>query len=297
MNKAVRKAVIPVAGLGTRFLPVTKTVPKELLPLVDKPILMFIFEEAMRAGIEEIVLVQGRGKSAIEDFFDISHELELNLKNAGKEDLLREVRELRSKIRVVSVRQQQPLGLGHAVLTAQPAIGDEPFAVMLGDEIMLPPKGDAASSGIGQLCEVFAQSKKSTVAVMKVDRSEVSKYGIIAHTSEVGGRYTVSHVVEKPATHEAPSDLALPGRYVFEAKIFDYLKDTKTGKNGEIQLTDAMTELAKRDGLLAMQVKGRRFDAGDKLGFLQANVEIGLEHPQIGSEFRNYLKNLVGTWR
>jgi UTP--glucose-1-phosphate uridylyltransferase len=292
-KSAVRKVVIPVAGLGTRFLPATKSVPKELLPLVDKPILMFVFEEALRAGIEEVILIQGRGKSAIEDFFDISHELEANLEKAGKLDLLEGLNALRAKMKVISIRQHEALGLGHAVLCAKPAVGDEPFAVMLGDEIMLSVPG--ADSGIGQLCELYEKTGLSSVAVMEVKDADVSKYGIVAVEEKKNDVWKVTSVVEKPSLATAPSRLALPGRYVFDASIFQALEKTKPGKNGEIQLTDAMTDVAKGKGLLATQVKARRFDAGDKLGFLQANVEIALEHPQLGKQFKDYLKTLVGN--
>jgi UTP--glucose-1-phosphate uridylyltransferase len=288
----IKKAVIPAAGLGIRFLPVTKAVPKELLPIVDKPILLFIVEEAFKAGIEEIVLIQGRGKEAIVNFFDTSFELEETLEKSGRLHLLKDVEEIRSKVKIVTIRQQKALGLGHAVLTARPVIGDEAFAVLLGDEIHIAKPGQP--SAIGQLCELFEKSRLSAVAVMPVPDEEVSRYGIVAAERQKENLWKVLDVIEKPSLQEAPSRLALPGRYVFDAKIFDYLEKAKPGKNGEIQLTDSMSELAKSHGMLATQVKGRRFDAGDKLGFLKANVEVGLEHSDFGAEFKRYLKDLVG---
>jgi UTP--glucose-1-phosphate uridylyltransferase len=292
MSTRIKKAVIPIAGLGTRFLPVTKTVPKELLPIVDKPILLFIVEEAYRAGIEEIVLIQGRGKEAIPNFFDTSFELEDVLEKSGRMHLLKDVVELRSKIKFVTVRQQKALGLGHAIFTAQVVVDKDPFAVMLGDEVMLSAPGQP--SAISQLCQLYTETKKSAVAVMPVSDADVSKYGIIAANKLKENLWEVTNVVEKPSTAEAPSRLALPGRYVFDAKIFDYLADAKPGKNGEIQLTDSMSLLAKSHGMVATQVQARRFDTGDKLGFLKANVEVGLEHPDCGEQFKRYLKDLVG---
>jgi len=288
----VKKAVIPIAGLGTRFLPVTKTVPKELLPIVDKPILLFIAEEAYRAGIEEIVLVQGRGKGAIPDFFDTSFELEEALERTGRMHLLKDVVEIRSNVKFVTVRQQKALGLGHAIFTAKVVIEKDPFAVLLGDEVLLTPSGQP--SAIGQLCQLFTEIKKSAVAVMPVSDADVSKYGIIAAEKQKENLWNVLDVVEKPNLSEAPSRLALPGRYVFDAKIFDYLANAKPGKNGEIQLTDSMSLLAKNHGMVATQVSARRYDTGDKLGFLKANVEVGLEHPDFGADFKKYLIDLAG---
>lgn len=292
MSAKVKKAVIPIAGLGTRFLPVTKTVPKELLPIVEKPILLFIVEEAYRAGIEEIILVQGRNKEAIPNFFDTSFELEEKLKQSGRMDLLKDVVELRTKMKFVVIHQQQALGLGHAVLTAKVVVANDPFAVLLGDEMMLTKPEQ--SSAIGQLCELYEQTGKSAVAVMPVADSEVSKYGIVAAEQQKPNLWNVLDVIEKPSPSEAPSRLALPGRYVFEPQIFDYLEKAKPGKNGEIQLTDSMSGLAKSRGMVAMQVQARRYDTGDKLGFLKANVEVGLEHPDFGGEFKRYLQDLVG---
>lgn len=288
----IRKAVIPVAGLGTRFLPVTKTVPKELLPIVDKPILLYNVEEIVAAGIEELILVSGRGKTAIEDFFDTSYELEDTLAKSGKSGWLKHLREITAKLKVVSIRQGSALGLGHAILTAQPAVGDEPFAVLLGDELMISHRGQA--SGIGQLIDVFTETKMSAVAVMEVEDSEVGKYGIVDVTEKAPRLWSVNDVVEKPAPGKAPSRLALPGRYVFDNEIFNCLREVKPGRNGELQLTDGMALLAKRKGLLATTLDVTRYDAGDKLGYLMANVELGLDHPEIGAAFQSYLKNKFG---
>lgn len=291
----VRKAVIPVAGLGTRFLPVTKSVPKELLPLVDTPILLYIVDEVVRAGIEEIVMIQGRGKSAILDFFDCSVELEETLKRLGRNEILSYLEKIRSQVKICSIRQQKALGLGHAVLTARTVIEDEPFAVLLGDELMLPAAEN--DSAIGQLCDLYYDTKKSCVAVMEVPETDVSKYGIIEAESERENLWKISNVIEKPSLREAPSRLALPGRYVFDSAIFDYLEKAKPGKNGEIQLTDSMALLAKSHGLYGMKVKAKRYDAGDKLGFMKANVEVALEHKEIGPAFKSYLEGLVRGWK
>ena len=291
MSTTVKKAVIPAAGLGTRFLPATKTVPKELFPLVDRPILLYIVEEAVRAGIEDIVIVAGRGKTAIEDFFDTSYELEDKLAKAGKEDLLKEIQRIKSLANIISIRQQEAGGLGHAVLASQPVIGDQAFAVLLGDEITYTPKDQTTVTG--QLTKCYQETGISTVAVIEVAEEDVHKYGIIKYLSENQGLYQVDSVIEKPPLAKAPSRLALPGRYVFDSAIFDYLKNVKPGVIGEIQLTDGMTMLAQNQGLQATQVTARRFDAGDKLGYLQANIELGLEHPELGERLRQYLKQLA----
>jgi UTP--glucose-1-phosphate uridylyltransferase len=290
----IRKAVIPAAGLGTRFLPATKTVPKELLPIVDKPTLLYNVEEIVAAGITELVIVAGRGKTAIEDFFDISYEVEDVLEKAGKSDILKSYRQLRDQITVISVRQHKALGLGHAVLCAEPVVGKEPFAVLLGDEIMVHPPNSNKPSGIAQLTRITEETGASAVAVIEVPKSEVSKYGIIEAEPKGQNLWTVKGVVEKPSIEQAPSQLALPGRYVFTADIFDILKKTKPGRGGEIQLSDAMNTLAKSKGLLATVIDARRFDAGDKLGFLKANVELALEHPELGKPFRQYLEERFG---
>lgn len=288
----IRKAVIPAAGLGTRFLPATKTIPKEMLPIVDKPTLLYIMEELVAADIFEVVLIAGRGKSAIEDFFDTSYELEDTLEKAGRSELLKPFHEIAKRLTVVSIRQHVAMGLGHAVLSSEAAIGKEPFAVLLGDEVMIQKPG--LPSGIAQLARKYEETGTSTVAVMEVAEKDVNKYGIVKVTPKGENLWTVHDVIEKPAPADAPSRLALPGRYAFDGAIFDDLRQTKPGRGGEIQLTDAMTSLAKRKGMLATTIDARRFDAGDKLGFLMANVELGLEHPQIGAAFEKYLKERFG---
>lgn len=285
----LRKAVIPAAGLGTRFLPATKTVPKELLPIVDTPILLHVVKEAIQAGIEDIIIIAGRNKSAIEDFFDRSYELEDTLHKTGKTELLSIVKEIQEMVQIISIRQKEAKGLGHAVYTAKPIVGNEPFAVLLGDEIMIT--GDKRSV-TGQLADAYDETKLSTVAVMDVPETDVNKYGIVDVDSSDKKLMKVSNVVEKPNVGDAPSQLALPGRYVFNASLFTSLENLPPGKNNEIQLTDAMTEIAQKEGLYATRFEARRYDAGDKFGYLQANIEMGLEHPQISEQLRNYLKNL-----
>lgn len=295
----VTKAVIPTAGLGTRFLPATKSVPKELLPIVDRPTLLYIIDECIEAGIEDIVLVTGRGKYAIEDFFDRSYELEDTLEQHGKMELLKDVLRIRGKVNLISIRQGDPKGLGHAVLSAKPAVGREPFAVLLGDELMIDSPGTTR-----QLVDLFDERSTSAVAVMEVEKAEVIKYGIADVVPFAGPAssnpraagtqvFEVRGVVEKPSVDKAPSRWALPGRYVFDSVIFDHIRDTPAGKGGEIQLTDAIQKLAQARKLLATTFTCRRFDAGDKLGFLQANVEMALEHPQLADPFHNYILSLA----
>lgn len=289
----VRKAIIPAAGLGTRFLPATKTIPKEMLPIVDRPIILFIVEEAARSGIEDIVLIAGRNKTSIEDFFDVSYELEDKLEREGKHAWLESLKRIRSMANVISIRQKQPLGLGHAVLCGRPIVGNEPFAVLLGDEIMISKADEPTTTEA--LTKNYVSSGMSTVAIMEVAESEVSKYGIVDGEFEKDGLLRIRSVVEKPSPSQTRSRWALPGRYVFSPQIFEYLQETKPGKNGEIQLTDAMTRLAQGPGLMGSGFGAKRFDAGDKLGFLQANIELALENPELASELRGYLKSLVKT--
>jgi UTP--glucose-1-phosphate uridylyltransferase len=285
----IKKAVIPAAGLGTRFLPATKTVPKELLPIVDTPILLHVVKEAIEAGVEDVVIIAGRNKTAIEDFFDRSYELEDTLVKTGKEDLLELVRDIQSMVEIISIRQKEAKGLGHAVYTAKPIVGKEPFAVLLGDEIMVKTQDKNVTA---QLLESYKGTEKSTVAVMEVPKQDVSKYGIVAVENSGEKIMKVRSVIEKPNPDQSPSQWALPGRYIFNASIFDSLKNLPPGKNGEIQLTDAMTEVAQTEGLYATEFVAQRYDAGDKLGYLQANIELGLKHPQIGPSLKAYLKNL-----
>jgi UTP--glucose-1-phosphate uridylyltransferase len=286
-SRKVRKAIIPAAGLGTRFLPATKTVPKEMLTIVDAPIILFVVEEAVRAGIEDIVLIAGRGKTAIEDYFDISYELESKLAHDNKLFLLDRLVRIRERTNIISIRQKQPLGLGHAVLCGKPVVGDEPFAVLLGDEIMIANENQPTVTQ--QLTQIYEKTGKSAVAVMEVPPSEVSKYGIIDGQAQADGTFIVKNVIEKPKVDVAPSRWALPGRYVFSAKILDFLSETKPGVNGEIQLTDAMVRLAQSEGLLASKFVSERFDAGDKFGYLQANMVLALRSPELGSAMREYI--------
>jgi UTP--glucose-1-phosphate uridylyltransferase len=277
----VRKAVFPAAGLGTRFLPATKAQPKEMLPLVDKPIIQYVIEEAVAAGITQIIIVTGRGKNAIEDHFDVSYELEKLLEERGKTELLDEVRAISNMISVSYVRQKETLGLGHAVLVAKDLVGDEPFAVMLGDDII-----DAAVPCMRQMVEVFEEHE--------VPRDEISAYGVIAGTADPGNDrlFRVTDMVEKPKKEEAPSDLAIIGRYILTPDIFEILEKTPRDKGGEIQLTNGIRVLGERRPVYAYRFEGRRHDAGNKLGFLKATVEFALKRDDLGGPFREYLKSL-----
>lgn len=286
----VRKAVIPAAGWGTRFLPATKASPKEMLPLVDKPLIQYTVEEAVASGIEDIIVVTGRGKRAIEDHFDRSVELEETLKGAGKSQILHQIQQISNLANFCYVRQSEQLGLGHAVLCAQHLIGDEPFAVILGDEII-----DAHVPALGQLIHVYKKRHGAVVGVQDVPKSDVSRYGIVSPKRLAHGLHRVEGLVEKPSPTDAPSTLAVIGRYVLPPEIFPILRRTRPGKNGEIQLTDALKELAKKSPMYALEVEGQRHDAGDKLGFLIATVEFALKNPALGAEFRDYLSTRMRT--
>ena len=294
MNK-VKKAIIPAAGLGTRFLPATKTVPKEMLTIVDAPIILYVVEEAIDAGVEDIVFIQGRGKTAIEDFFDISYELEDRLQKDGKIHLLERVRRVREKANIISIRQKQPLGLGHAVLCGKKIIGEEPFAVLLGDEIMVGKKGELNTTA--QLTKLYAENNSTTVAIMNVAERDVSKYGIAEVSPIRSGFFKVKSFVEKPKPETISSRWALPGRYVFSAHIFPFLESAKIGAGGEIQLTDSMDELAKKSEVYGSTFSAERFDAGDKLGYLKANIEMALRNDELKSDFSGYLLEVVHTFR
>lgn len=290
--KRVRKAVFPAAGLGTRFLPATKAQPKEMLPIVDKPLIQYAAEECAASGIENIIIVTGRGKNAIEDHFDQAPELERFLRDKG--DTLRAdlVRDIGSKIHFSYIRQREPLGLGHAVLVARELVGDEPFAVLLGDVIC-----DGPEPATRALCDVYEATGIGAIAVEPVPREIIHLYGIVdarpAHEPKWGDRLRqVLDLVEKPDADKAPSNLSVTGRYVLPPQIFDYLEKTQPGRGGEIQLTDALRTLAHQDGLWALITDGKTFDAGDKLGFLKATVEFALKNPEFGHEFRAYLKTL-----
>lgn len=288
MIKPVRKAVIPAAGLGTRFLPATKATPKEMLPIVDKPTIQYIVEEALAAGIEDILVITGRSKRAIEDHFDRSIELEMNLKEHGKEKELEVVRKI-SDIRIHYIRQKEPRGLGHAILCAQQFIGDEPFAVLLGDDVV-----DAKVPALKQLIDVYEKTGSSVLGVQEVPLEKVSSYGIVAsHATDEPRTFTVSDMVEKPAVEDAPSRLAVLGRYVINPEIFAILEKTEPGRGGEIQLTDALKVLAEQQTMYAYNFEGRRYDVGDKHGFLEATVEMALKRPDLRDKFLTYLQGIV----
>ncbi len=284
----VRKAVYPVAGLGTRFLPATKAVPKEMLPLVDKPLIQYTVEEALSAGIEVAVFVTGRGKRAIEDHFDRAWELEHSLESSNKLELLEEVKKISEMIEVVYVRQGMPLGLGHAVLRAKEAVGDEPFAVILSDDIV-----DADKPCIGQLIEVYERFNAPVIALKRVPDEEVSRYGIVKGVKVEEGIFRIEDMVEKPSVEEAPSNYAIVGRYVLTPDVFEKLEKTRPGKGGEIQLTDALREMAREGPFYGVVFEGEHFDCGSKLGFLKAVVHFALKRDEFRMEFLDYLRTLV----
>jgi UTP--glucose-1-phosphate uridylyltransferase len=291
---SVRKAVFPAAGLGTRFLPATKAQPKEMLPLVDKPIIQYGVEEAVASGADNIILVTGRGKNAIEDHFDVSVELETFLETRGKKDLLAEVREISQMLKVAYVRQGEPLGLGHAVLVTRELVGNEPFAVILADDVI-----DANPPATRQLIDQYERLDGPVLAVERVPRDQISSYGVVAIDPGVDlgeGVYKVRDLVEKPPREEAPSDLAIIGRYVLTPDIFPCLAATKSDRTGEIQLTNGLRELLKQRPIYACEVKGVRHDTGNKLGFLKAVVYFALRRPDIAAQFSEYLSTLdLGT--
>ncbi|MDN6070067.1 MAG: UTP--glucose-1-phosphate uridylyltransferase GalU [Lactococcus plantarum] len=283
-NQKVRKAVIPAAGLGTRFLPATKAIAKEMLPIVDKPTIQFIVEEALKSGIEDILIVTGKAKRPIEDHFDSNIELEMSLKEKGKDDLLKLVEET-TDINLHFIRQSHPKGLGHAVLQAKAFIGDEPFVVMLGDDLM-----ESEIPLTKQLINDYEKTHASTIAVMKVPHQEVDKYGVIAPSGETEkGLFNVANFVEKPAIENAPSDLAIIGRYLLTPEIFDILDTQKPGAGNEIQLTDAIERLNKTQRVFAREFTGKRYDVGDKFGFVETTIEYGLTHPQIKEALHDYI--------
>lgn len=285
--KKVRKAVIPAAGLGTRFLPATKAVAKEMLPIVDKPTIQFIVEEALASGIEDILIVTGKAKRPIEDHFDANLELEHNLREKNKQDLLKLVEET-TNINLHFIRQSHPKGLGHAVLQAKAFVGDEPFVVMLGDDLM--DISGTANPLTSQLISDYEKTNASTVAVMSVPHQEVDKYGIIASSGEIeNGLHHVSQFIEKPAVDDAPSDLAIIGRYLLTPEIFEILENQGAGAGNEIQLTDAIETLNKTQRVFAREFKGDRYDVGDKFGFVKTSVEYGLKHPQIAAQLEAYI--------
>jgi UTP--glucose-1-phosphate uridylyltransferase len=286
----IRKAVFPAAGLGTRFLPATKAQPKEMLPLVDKPLIQYVVEEAVESGVRNITIITGRGKNAIEDHFDVSWELEQVLSSRGKTDVLDEMRRISNMVNVTYVRQKEALGLGHAILMSRDAVGNEPFAVMLGDDII-----DAPVPCLSRMVSLFEKLQSSIIATCEVPRSQISQYGVIKGTPVEGfdGRvYRVQDVVEKPRADEAPSNMAIIGRYILTPQIFNILESTERGAGGEIQLTDGIRQLLEQQPVYAYMIEGTRYDAGDKLGFLKATVEFALKRSGLGDEFRSYLKQL-----
>ncbi len=287
MSKEITKAIFPAAGLGTRFLPATKASPKEMLPLVDKPLIQYVVEEAVASGIEEIVLITGRGKRAIEDHFDVAFELEEDLKAKGKHKLLSEVQRIADLVTFCYIRQKKALGLGHAVLTARRVVGEDPFAVLLGDDII-----DSAEPVLSQMMTVHKRYPATILAIQKVPKTQTQHYGIIDGKRIEDGIYLVKDMVEKPAPSEAPSNLAIIGRYILTPGIFPALENTKPGKGGEIQLTDGLKLLMDKQPIYAYEFKGVRHDAGDKLGFLKATVQFGLKNEEFGADFRNYLQKL-----
>jgi UTP--glucose-1-phosphate uridylyltransferase len=287
---AIRKAVFPAAGLGTRFLPATKAQPKEMLPLVDKPIIQYVIEEAVASGITSIIIVTGKGKNAIEDHFDVSKELERLLEERGQTALLEQVRSISNLINISYVRQGESLGLGHAVLMAKDLVGDEPFAVMLGDDII-----DSPVPCMKQMIDVFTRHGGPVIAVQQVPKAEISAYGVIdgAPESSDDRVYRIKDLVEKPRTEDAPSDLAIIGRYILTPDVFEELEKTPRDKGGEIQLTNGLRQLSRQRSLFGYRFEGRRHDAGNKLGFLKATVEFALKRPDLGGPFREYLKSLT----
>lgn len=290
-NKKVRKAVIPAAGLGTRFLPATKALAKEMLPIVDKPTIQFIVEEALKSGIEDILVVTGKSKRSIEDHFDSNFELEYNLEQKGKTDLLKLVNDT-TAINLHFIRQSHPRGLGDAVLQAKAFVGNEPFVVMLGDDLM-DITDEQAVPLTRQLINDYDHTHASTIAVMPVPHDEVSAYGVIApHGEGVNGLYSVDTFVEKPAPEEAPSDLAIIGRYLLTPEIFTILETQKPGAGNEVQLTDAIDTLNKTQRVFAREFTGKRYDVGDKFGFMKTSIDYALKHPQVKDELKSYIINL-----
>jgi UTP--glucose-1-phosphate uridylyltransferase len=284
MTMRVKKAIIPAAGLGTRFLPATKAQPKEMLPIVDKPTIQYIIEEAVASGIEEILIITGRNKRAIEDHFDKSIELEHQLQQNGKEDVLKMVEDISNMANIYYIRQKEPKGLGHAISCAKTFVGNEPFAVMLGDDVV-----DSQVPCLKQLIDCYSEYKTSILGVQEVPPSEVYKYGIVKGTSIEDRVYKVKDVIEKPSASEAPSNIAILGRYIITPRIFDILENTKPGKGGEIQLTDALKTLISEEAMYAYNFKGRRYDVGDKQGFLEATVEYALKRDDLKKTFMQYL--------
>ncbi|MBW9258271.1 MAG: UTP--glucose-1-phosphate uridylyltransferase GalU [Candidatus Thiodiazotropha sp. (ex. Lucinisca nassula)] len=291
MVKKIRKAVFPVAGMGTRFLPATKANPKEMLPVVDKPLIQYAAEEAEEAGVSSLVFVTGRNKRSIPDHFDKAYELESELKEAGKTALLQKVQNvLPEDVSCIYLRQSEALGLGHAVLCAEPVVADEPFAVILADDLI---RGDGGVGALEQMAQIYERYQCSVILVEEVPQEETGKYGIVEVEDDDGETATITSIVEKPKPEEAPSNLGVVGRYILTPRIFSLIKETGRGAGGEIQLTDAIAELLKYEKVRAYRVKGKRYDCGSKLGYLEATVELGLAHEELGDDFKDYLKELA----
>lgn len=291
MIKKIRKAVFPVAGMGTRFLPATKANPKEMLPIVDKPLIQYAAEEAEEAGVQSLVFVTGRNKRSIPDHFDKAYELESELKEAGKVDLLRKVQNvLPADVSCIYLRQAEALGLGHAVLCAEPVVADEPFAVILADDLI---RGTDGVGALAQMAQVYERYQCSVILVEEVPREETGKYGIVEVEDDDGESAIITSIVEKPDPEVAPSNLAVVGRYILTPRIFELIRQTGRGAGGEIQLTDAIAELLKYEKVRVYRVKGKRYDCGSKLGYLEATVEYGLSHEELGEGFRSYLSELA----
>ncbi|MGX9758537.1 UTP--glucose-1-phosphate uridylyltransferase GalU [Clostridioides difficile] len=291
MQVKVKKAVIPAAGLGTRFLPATKAQPKEMLPIVDKPTLQYIIEEAVASGIEEILIITGRNKKSIEDHFDKSVELELDLEKKGKKELLEIVQNISNMINIHYIRQKEPKGLGDAIYCARHFIGDEPFAVMLGDDIV-----DNDVPCLKQLTDAYEEYRTTILGVQKVNPEDTNKYGIIEAKNIEGRVYKVKDMVEKPESGKAPSNIAILGRYIITPEIFDILKDLPPGKGGEVQLTDALKVLSKKEAMYAYNFEGKRYDVGDKLGFLEATVDFALKKEDLKEDFIKYLRHVCNEF-
>jgi UTP--glucose-1-phosphate uridylyltransferase len=292
----VKKAVLPAAGFGTRFLPATKAVPKELLPIVDKPTIQYIMEEVVHSGIEEVILITGREKGSIEDHFDTSAELENHLRKKGLHDLLKVVQEVSEMVTLVSVRQKEPLGLGHAVLCAKKAVGNEPFAVLLGDDLI-----DASVPCVRQMIDIYEELSRgmnssaprpALIAIQRVPRAEAHLYGIIKGKKIRDRVYRIEDMVEKPEKGKAPSNLAIIGRYILPPEIFEILEHVRPDRKGEIQLTNGLRELNRQAPVFGYEFFGDRYDAGDKLGYLEANIAFALKHPELGPKLKRYLKTL-----
>ncbi|KGJ50173.1 UTP--glucose-1-phosphate uridylyltransferase [Clostridium sp. NCR] len=288
MRKRVRKAIIPAAGLGTRFLPATKSQPKEMLPIVDKPTLQYIIEEAVNSGIEEILVVTGRNKKSIEDHFDRSVELELELEQKGKTAMLEMVKEISNMVDIHFIRQKEPKGLGHAIHCAKSFVGDEPFAVLLGDDIV-----DNEVPCLSQLINTYNEYNTSILGVQEVEKENTDKYGILDVKNIEDRVYKVNDMVEKPKVEDAPSNIAILGRYIITPAIFEILGNQKPGKGGEIQLTDALKTLGKNEAIYAYNFEGRRYDVGDKLGFLEATIDFALKRDNLKDELMDYMKNII----